>query len=274
MLPGQNVATIDEGQLKLWFASPDELACDSLKEICGRLLSEDERARSHRFRSERRRCEYLTTRVLIRTALSHYHPLAPEAWRFRTNFYGKPEPDIECGLRFNLSNSHRLVACLISKGIEVGIDVEPYEHAEEIADLAPDVFSELERGQLASLTDPERLDMALSLWTLKEAYVKAEGTGLNLPMNKITFMFGGEDEIRLQLDPDVLDKSKRLWHFCLLDYDGHRIAVMADMPAVPELHQFVVKPVLAYDRNSRGNELSTHLVAHSSGVGRDGAGLG
>jgi len=135
-----NVATIDEGHLNLWFGSPDEDSCESLKEIYGRLLSEDERVRMKTFRSERRRCEFLTTRVLVRTVLSHYHPLAPEAWRFRTNVYGKPETDIKCGLRFNLSNSHRLVACLISRGIEVGIDVEPYEHAEEIADLAPNVF--------------------------------------------------------------------------------------------------------------------------------------
>lgn len=236
---------IEEGLLHLWCASPDEIPCESLNEICGRLLSEDERAHLQTFRSERRCCEYLTTRVLVRTALSHYHPVAPEAWRFRTNGYGKPAPDMECGLRFNLSNSHRLVACLISKGVEVGIDVEPYEHAEEIASLAPFAFSAQEQAKLEALPGPGRLDLALSLWTLKEAYVKAEGCGLNLPMNKITFAFGGEDGIRLKLDPGLCDESKFRWQFCLLDYDGHRIALMAERLAVPKLCQFVVKPVSA-----------------------------
>jgi hypothetical protein len=64
-------------------------------------------------------------------------------------------------------------------------------------------------------------------------------------MNKITFVFGGEDGIRLKLDPDLCDKSKCRWRFCLLDYDGHRIALMAERLAVPKLHQFVVKHVLA-----------------------------
>jgi 4'-phosphopantetheinyl transferase len=242
---GQNVATIDEGQLDLWCASPDEISCESLREACGRLLSEDERARLQTFRSERRRCEYLTTRVLVRTALSHYYPLAPEAWRFQTNVYGKPAVDIECGLRFNLSNSHRLVACLISKGVEVGIDVEPYEHAEEIASLTPFAFSAQEQAQLEELPGPERLKRALSLWTLKEAYLKAEGTGISLPMNKITFAFGGLDGIRLHLDTGLCDVGGRCWRFCLLEYAGHQMALTTERLVRPELNLWVAKPVLA-----------------------------
>jgi 4'-phosphopantetheinyl transferase len=218
--------------LNLWCACPDDLLSQPVAAACAALLSEDEQARWHRFRFARHAREFLATRALVRTALSHYVPLAPEAWRFQANAHGKPEVEPPCGLRFNLSNSPGLVVCLVSQGAEVGVDVEPYERAQKIAELAPNVFSPRELAQLAALSGPERADRALSLWTLKEAYIKARGLGLSLPLDRFSFLFGGAEGIHLA--PSLGDEAAR-WRFCLLEHAGHRMALMAEQAAAPEV---------------------------------------
>jgi 4'-phosphopantetheinyl transferase len=142
-----------------------------------------------------------------------------------------------------LSNSRGLVVCLIARGAEVGVDVEPFTRASAIAEVAPRVFSELELSQLDGLEDRERLDRGVSLWTLKEAYIKARGMGLSLPLDKISFVFGGAEEIRLELDASLSDEPGR-WRFCLLDHAGHRVALMVERTADAELEIWEARPLL------------------------------
>jgi 4'-phosphopantetheinyl transferase len=84
----------------------------------------------------------------------------------------------------------------------------------------------MELTQLHALADADRLDRALSLWTLKEAYIKARGVGLSLSLNQVSLLYGGPEGIRLELDPRLADKVEH-WRFCHLELAGHRIAVMA-----------------------------------------------
>jgi 4'-phosphopantetheinyl transferase len=231
----------DQQPLCLWYAYPDDLLAEEAIDACAPLLSEDERVRWRSFRFHRHSCEYLATRVLIRTALSNSLSAAPQAWRFSRNAYGKPRVDPERGLHFSLSNSLGLVACLIAQGTEVGLDAEPYERSKEIAELASKVFSPRELAQLEVLRDPEKLDRALSLWTLKEAYIKARGMGLSLPLQKFSFVFGGVEGIRLELDECLGDEAGR-WRFCLLDHVGHRLALMAEHATAPALQLWEARP--------------------------------
>jgi 4'-phosphopantetheinyl transferase len=244
MLAGNVFTDMDKKPLHLWYADPEDLT-EAVAQACAPLLSEDECAQWQTFRFDRHRREYLTTRALVRTALSHHHPLAPEAWRFQTNPYGKPTVDPDCGLRFNLSNSPGLVVCLIAQRAEVGVDAEPIERAEKVAELASEVLSPLELVQLETLRGPERLDRILSLWTLKEAYIKARGMGLSLPLSKVSFLFGGIEGIRLELDPRLGAEPGSRWQFCLVEHAGHRIALMAERTTTPELEVWEARPLLA-----------------------------
>jgi 4'-phosphopantetheinyl transferase len=234
---------MDKKTLHLWCAYPDDVLAEQAARACVTLLSEEERSRMLALHFDGHRREYLTTRALVRTALSHGHPVAPEAWGFRLGAYGKPTADPECGLRFNVSNSPGLVVCLIAEGTEVGVDVEPYERAGQIAELAHEVCSPLELAQLETLRDAERLNRALSLWTLKEAYIKARGMGLCLPLQKLSFRFGGAEGIRLELDPCISDEAGR-WRFCLVDHAEHRIALMSEGPTAPDLQLWETRPLL------------------------------
>lgn len=213
---------------QLWCAFPDDLLDPAAAEACAELLSEEELARWQRFRPERRRREYLATHALARTALSYYRPVAPRDWRFVTNAYGKPAPSPECGLRFNLSNSTGLAVCLtVDARLEVGVDVEAQQRAEEIAEVEYKVFSPAELAQLDALPATEQPDRYLSLWTLKEAYIKARGMGMALPLREISFLFDGAGAARLEVAADV-DEEPTRWRFRQLDYAGHRIAIAGE----------------------------------------------
>lgn len=216
--------------LQLWCAFPDDLLDSAAAEACAELLSEEERTRWQRFRPERSRREYLATHALARSALSTYRPVAPRDWRFVTNAYGKPSPAPECGLRFNLSNSIGLAVCLVvdapleAGSAEVGVDVEARTRADEIAEVEYKVFSAAELAQLDALPETERPDRYLSLWTLKEAYIKARGMGMALPLGEISLLFDNAGNPRLEV-ADGVDEDASRWRFRWLDYAGHRIAM-------------------------------------------------
>jgi 4'-phosphopantetheinyl transferase len=235
-------AGMETGTVALWCAYPGDLRAEEVARECAALLSEEERARAARFRFERHAREYLAAQALARIALSHEHPLPPEAWRFTTNAYGKPAVEPECGLRFNLSNCVGMAVCLVARGAEVGVDAEPRARAAEIAALAPEVFSRREREQLEGLGARERLDRALSLWTLKEAYIKARGLGLSLPLGRFSYVFGDAEGIGLEVEPG-LDEEPGRWRFCLLDHAEHRIALMVESEIAPALQVWEARPL-------------------------------
>jgi 4'-phosphopantetheinyl transferase len=257
--------------LQLWLAYPGDLAEPATEEACTAILDDAERARAARFRFDRHRREYLATHALTRVALSNAHGLPPQSWSFSVNKYGKPSPIPECGLRFNQSNSVELAVCLIARpdawpgaaaAAEVGVDVESFARAEEIVSLAARVFSAAERAQLAALLAADRPDRALSLWTLKEAYIKARGMGLSLPLQGISFLFDGPNTdgpeatrfengplaIRFEVAPEIDDDPRR-WRFCRFDHAGHRIALAVEANAAPSpeiaLDIYEVRPPLA-----------------------------
>ena len=206
------------------------------------LLNEEERSRWQRFRPERRRREYLATHALARRALSHYRSIASRDWQFTMNEYGKPAPEPDCGLRFNLSNSLGLAVCLVADAHgEVGVDVEAQSRAGEIESVARRVFSAAERAQLDALAETEKLDRYLSLWTLKEAYTKARGMGMALPLCNISFLFDSSGSARLEVDADV-DPDAARWRFRWLDHAGHRIAMVAEGAAGWRLDLLEARP--------------------------------
>jgi 4'-phosphopantetheinyl transferase len=245
MTTGPDVRDEDQGVLYLWCAYPDDLLDEAAARRCAALLDAEERARRQRFRSERRRCEFLTTHALARTALSHYRSVAPQDWRFTANAYGKPALEPDCGLRFNLSNSAALAVCLVADApVEVGVDVEAIARAGQIAGVAHKVFSAAERAQIDALGEAEKLDRCLSLWTLKEAYVKARGMGMGsaLPLGEISFLFDRAGALRLEVER-ALDEDAARWQFRLLDHAGHRVAIVAEEIPASNLEMWEVRPV-------------------------------
>ncbi|QQZ39510.1 4'-phosphopantetheinyl transferase superfamily protein [Pseudomonas sp. SK3(2021)] len=120
--------------------------------------------------------------------MSLYAPgVAPQQWVFASNAWGKPAIVAPgAPMAFNLSHTEGLVTLALTLENSVGIDVESRQRTTD-TDLAERFFSASEVRYLSSLPTAERASAFISLWTLKEAYIKACGQGLSIPLDSFSF---------------------------------------------------------------------------------------
>jgi 4'-phosphopantetheinyl transferase len=150
------------------------------------LLSEDELRRAERFHFPHDRSRFVIARGTLREILSLYVGLPPELLRFGQNAYGKPELVGEPGVtrvRFNLSHSGGLALYAVAAGREVGVDIEVVREGVPCEELAENYFSRREVAALLALPVGYRRQAFFECWTRKEAYIKARGVGLSLPLD-------------------------------------------------------------------------------------------
>jgi 4'-phosphopantetheinyl transferase len=178
------------------------------------VLSADERARLSAFRVDADRHAYVAAHGLARHALSARTPgVVPEAWTFRTGSRGRPEVDGPAphrGLRFNLSHTRGTVACVVTDGVSCGIDVERRDGAADVDLLAGGVLTAAERRRLDGLDDAARRAEFFRHWTLKEAFAKARGDGVLLPLDRCEFD-PSADPIRVRPAPSLADDERAWW---------------------------------------------------------------
>lgn len=236
------------GDVHVWCTVPVEAREPGLLAAYRSLLTSEEHRRYAAFQVEDARLQYLVTRALVRTALSHHEHRPPAAWRFRANGHGRPEIDGPSDLRFSASNCQGLVVCAVGKDLELGVDAEPLSSAPAILGLMSRVCSPPEIAALEALPEPQRADRALSLWTLKEAYAKARGTGLSLPLRSVSFELGSPDIV---LREDATARDAHRFRFQLLDVEGHRLAV-ARGGEVARLSVWRAVPLAGFERCSPG----------------------
>ena len=192
------------------------------------LLTEDERERMARFVFERDRKAFLMTRALVRTMLSRYAAIAPPDWRFIANAHGRPEilerPPGVPDLRFNISHTDGLIACAVTIGREVGVDVENVGR-QVLHDVAGRHFAAREVRDLRRLPDEQQPRVFFDYWTLKEAYIKARGFGLALPLGDFAFTLNPPHPPAITFEA-ALDDDPATWQF-LQDWPTpqHRLAL-------------------------------------------------
>ena len=151
-------------------------------------LSPDERERADRFYFARDREHYVVARGVLREILGRYLKQAPKSLCFCYGSHGKPalagEFDGEA-IHFNVSHSHGVALYAISRGRAVGIDIERIRFDLPIAEIAERFFSKREDAMLRSLPTNVQHQAFFRCWTRKEAYSKARGDGLSLPLDKL-----------------------------------------------------------------------------------------
>ncbi len=177
------------------------------------LLSAEERARYDRMSFERVRTEYLATRALARITLGTYLDEDPRVLRFASNSYGRPalidkgSPEVH----FNLTNTQGLVGCLVGSHEEVGVDAEALDRRSRTVEVADRFFSPAEVAALRRTKGEEQQFTFFRFWTLKEAYIKARGMGLALPLSQFAFALD-EDRIRISFGKRI-DDDGATWRF-------------------------------------------------------------
>jgi 4'-phosphopantetheinyl transferase len=154
------------------------------------MLSAEEQARAARFHFEQDRQVYLAGHALMRDILARYTGRPPSQWHFSKGPHGKPEAILHEGeprLRINMSHTRGLAAVAVTLGSDVGIDVEWVARETACQDLASRFFSPAEQDYLARQMVNSQVDAFFTLWTLKEAYLKATGLGLAMPLSDFSF---------------------------------------------------------------------------------------
>jgi len=234
--PGDESAAGD--RIDLWYVLEERAGSPEWLRRYERVLAPEEAERRARFSRERDRRLFLLSRALVRTTLSRYAPVDPAVWRFESGLLGKPEiaaPHDRPPLRFNLTHTPGLVACVVALGHEVGVDVERSDRRVSLA-VARRAFSGEEAASLERLGDDERREAFFDLWTLREAYVKARGAGmLRVLGDALTFRLepGGEPSVTFGAGwPD--DPAR--WRFFRLRPGGrHHCAVAVRCPRPADL---------------------------------------
>ena len=216
---------MSEAEITVWYRRTDTLSATELDSI-GSVLSQEEQARSKKFILNRDRRDFIAAHALARNALARCGSIAPEAWRFETDIYGKPviirSQSGTPPLSFNISHTHGLVACVIARGITVGIDVERINPVMAPREIAARYFAQSEIDFLQSCPGEEFAIRFLDFWTLKESYLKAIGKGLLIPLDSFAFSFH-RNEVRFT--PPSNDCA--VWQFLLAGCKDHRLAVAA-----------------------------------------------
>lgn len=183
--PVLNENAILEGEIHIW-----TIDLDSLQKDLPRLrnhLTDDELERAARLRSEKARQYFIAARAVLRTILSRYAACAPNRLAFGHGVHGKPYlRSPQARLEFNLSHSNGRALIAVSRGIQLGVDVEAVRPVDEMETIMTNYFSPLERDQLRSLPAMQKPEGFFNAWTRKEAYVKGRGDGFHLPLNRFS----------------------------------------------------------------------------------------
>jgi len=146
-------------------------------------LPADRQAKISRFRSRKERQRALFAEVMLRQVIRHHTGLEEREIIFDANQYGKPFVINQQDFHFNLSHSGDWVVCAVDSA-PIGIDIEWKEWLD--ISLAASFFSTTEFQELMNKPEQQRISYFYDLWTLKESYVKALGTGLSLPLNSFS----------------------------------------------------------------------------------------
>jgi 4'-phosphopantetheinyl transferase len=173
---------------------------DDQRDECRDLLSEEERARAERFVFDWLRRRYIVAHGRMRSILGRHIGIPARELRFEATQHGKPFLDPTFDTHFNLSHSGEL-AILAIGATELGADVELIRPLENFENVATGFFSEREVAELHRYPAPERLRAFYRCWTRKEAYIKAIGEGLSIPLGSFVVSLAEKEAALLETTP-------------------------------------------------------------------------
>jgi 4'-phosphopantetheinyl transferase len=193
--------TLAENEYHVWRSA---LQCD--RAHLGNLeasLNKEEKLRASKFLVADARKRFVLSRSILRELLGRYLKLDAAEITLGSGPYGKPFLDMPAAapIQFNISHSHEYGAFVFAKRRQVGIDIEKIRPEAAGGDIAKRFFSQGEIEQLAAMTEKDRIAGFFACWTKKEAYIKARGEGLQIPLHSFSVSIADAERQEL-LDGD------------------------------------------------------------------------
>lgn len=198
--------------LDVWLLPAAPASCEPLSSHYG-ILSDDERETARRIAIAEEQRLFIRSRAFLRKLLQTRTGVAAHAWRFDTNGHGRPLiafPEQHRGLHFNLSHTRNMTACVLAAQPEIGIDVESVTQTRDFLAIARAFFAPEETQALARVARDEQRRLFYRYWTLKEAYIKAIGTGLATPLASFSFTFTPAQDVAFCAGRDTRPED---WRF-------------------------------------------------------------
>lgn len=210
---------------------PLGVAADAVASAFG-VLSASEQTQARRFTFEDGQRRFTVARGALRRILSHYLNDPPDAHTFETGPHGKPSlppPPMAEGrhpLRFNVSHTNDIAVIAVAWHRELGIDIECVDRKVEMENLSKRFFSPTEAEAVLQAEAARRRDVFFRIWTTKEAYIKARGDGLSLPLDQfdvVPDLAKPPGLLATRHDPDDLAR----WRFARVDVSSEFACTLA-----------------------------------------------
>lgn len=231
-------------QASLTLNEPEQLKCE-------RLLSPDELQRANRLLNRLARNRFVAGRAFLRQTLADFLSLDPAQICLSTNAHKKPRlsgEQSQSGLSFNLSHSEDRAILALTRGCDVGVDIEYVRKDLAFRPMAQRFFSPREQTELFNLPPELQLDAFYRCWTRKEAYLKGCGSGFSLPSNSfdVSLLPGHPPSLRgHRISMEELER----WHLVDIPVPDCFCATLAHNAIVPvrcvlsgeNFHPFQVK---------------------------------
>lgn len=233
-LPGPDWLASNSGALVIW-CEPDEILAEGREEKFMTWLNEEERARHTRFMFPHSKREFLAGRALIRGVLGSILSREPETLNFIFNADGKPAlKGIETPLQFNLTHTRGLVALALHPSLEIGVDAEVIDTERTDPNLAKRFFSVHESRFLWKFEDAAYAAEFFRIWTMKEAYIKARGTGMRTPLGQFSILpdpLSGRHSINFEPEADDDPAQWQIESYQLTADHFFAAAIRNDLPS-------------------------------------------
>ena len=218
--------TLPKDEVHVWQVELNawEKGADSLFE----LLNTEEQERATRFKFPAPRNQFVISRALLRRALGCYLRIEARDIHFSTTANGKPELAESRDLHFNLSHTEGVTVFAIARHRRVGVDVERIREDTHAMELAERFFSTKEVQWLRSQPASEHIPSFFSCWTAKEAYIKAQGEGLSLPLGSFSVLpvpDGVSSKLQLEVYNDPEESGR--WSMWRLELGRHLRGALA-----------------------------------------------
>ncbi len=225
--------------IHVWLIDLDA-GCDDVIQV-GNALSESERARARRIRSDEQARRWTRSRVALRQTLAAYSGIAARELRFRPGRNDKPELDdagAPAPLHFNLSHSERYALLGVTRCRAIGIDIEVVRPMSDMLAVASRFFAPREQACLHSLGSEMRTAAFFECWTRKEAVLKATGEGIGAALEKLCVTFGEGRPPRV-LEYDGSTSLALDWTLVSLEpVAGYKSALAMFSPAIGNISVF------------------------------------
>ena len=176
------ILELSSSDVHVWRAST-EVDEKQLKYLQG-IISEEEQLRAAKFYFRKDSVRFIVARGYLRMILAYYLDQSPEEFKFIYNKYGKPSLDaVNSNIQFNISHSDKLILYGFTRCREIGVDIELIRTSEDSIQILDHFFSEIEKEEFKTIPEKKKQEAFYTCWTRKEAYIKARGKGLSIPLD-------------------------------------------------------------------------------------------